>query len=351
MPDGTPPTVIRPEARTPETVGRGSKRAFRGKREHSRREARWLEQRKVKCESFAEERAIVAKRGHMLSGWSMMRDSSGAEIERHLDTLARPYVERVLHAAWDVDSEGQPRRNWTHWGARAVAVVAWFLAHNAMPTEYHGRHAWRVSGFTMGFFRMLCSVFVLRDGEEERIMPGRSTLGHVSSKRGSPAPPSGWLGGLIRVGLVAAHQFDANKVKPHERGPVKVNPRTGRTEQWAFNQWFLLVCPFEPGETKPKPLAKKKRKRFTVRTAADSLIHRMRREKARKAQERAAQERAEAEQWTHPNYVPEPPVTAPEGAASAAGAAFVADFLRGPGATLSPELREMLSQAPPKPPD
>lgn len=306
----------------------------------------------VKCDSFAEARAIVAKRGHMLACWSMIRDTTGEEIERHLATLARPYVERLLEAAWRV-RDGRPTRSWQHWSARAIAAVGWFLGLHAMPTELHGRPMYRVSGFTMTFFRMLCSSFEWVDGEQQRVMVGRSTFGHVSTKRGSQFAGDGWMGELVRVGLVESHQFDADKVKPHERGPLKVNPITGETQQWAFNQWFLKISPFEPGELKPRPLGKRRNK-FIVRRAVDSMIHRMRRNEQRKAAEQAARDRAAAEVWRpQPAQADQP--SQPATASSDVDAGWLGQFeamLKRRGRAVGGELGELLRVARrPKPPD
>lgn len=315
--------------------------------QHSKKDQSWLQRHRAKCDTFAEERAVLAKRGHMLAAWSCMRDTSGEEIERHMRTLARPFVELVLVAAWAIDRDGVAHRNWNHWAARAIAVVAWYLAHNATPTTYQGRQAWRVSGYTMGFYRMLVSIFVMRAGVEERHMPHRSTLGHVSRKRESEAAPRGWLGALVAVGLCEAQQFDADKVKPHERGKPKWNPRTGKWEQWAFNQWFLLVCPFELGATRPRPLEKKKHtKRLRVRSIGESLIHRRQRNAQRRADEEAAQERARIE-WEYgerPQFAASEP--APVGASMLdTGRAYLRQLAaRGP---LLPELQALLDKPPP----
>lgn len=286
------------------------------------REARWLEKRELTCEPYAEARVLVAARGVLLAAWSMMSDATGAEINRHLATLAQPFVERLIAAAWDLDSNGEPRRNWTHWSARAVAVVGWFLATHCHATELHGRPVWRVSGYSMRFFAMLCSVHIERGHTKIRITPGRSTFGNVSRKpSGPPSPPRGWVGALVRVGLLEAHQFDADKVQPHERGQRKWNPKLQRWEQWSFNQWFLNVSPFEPGETRPKQLGKMPKNRFIVRRVTDSILHRQRRNRARRAEEAAAAERARMDGLVdavtdHPAISPAEDSTAPSSAPS-----------------------------------
>ena len=97
------------------------------------------------------------------------------------------------------------------------------------------------------------------------------------------------MGDLVKVGLVQAHQFDADKVASHLRGPVKKDGT-----QFAFNQWFLLVRPFAPGFDGPKPLEKKQGKpAFRVRTIGESLMQRLQR---RKREKDAAEERRLAEE-------------------------------------------------------
>lgn len=274
------------------------------------RDAKWLEKRRLTCEPYAEASTIVAHRGPMLAAWSMMRDVTGEEIQRHLATLAQPYVERVVVAAWDLDSEGNPRRNWTHWAARAIAVVAWFLACHCRADSLHGRTVWKVTGFSMRFFAMLCSQHVWRGDKEERITPGRSTFGNVSRRRdGPPSPPRGWMGALVRVGLLEAHQFDADKVRPNEKGKRRWNPRTKQWEQWAMNQWFLVVCPFEAHETRPKALGRKRKNQLVVRRVTDSLLHRQRRNAIRRAEQAEAEERARLDRElaeTYPHIVASP---------------------------------------------
>lgn len=346
------------ESTITERAGEVESQATRGlarsanRRTHSRRDAAWMRKQAVKCDSFAEEKAIVVQRGKMLAAWSMIRDTTGAEIERHLATLARPYVELLVQAAWRV-RDGKPTRSWQHWPARAIAVVGWFLALHAMPTELHGKACYRVAGFTMQFFRMLVSSFEWVNGQQQRVMPARSTFGHVSTKRGSQFAGDGWVGELVRVGLLEAHQFDADKVAPHERGPVKRDPVTGETQQWAFNQWFLHVSPFEPGELKPRPLGKRRNK-FVVRAAVDSMLHRMRRKERRKIEEQAARDRAAAEVWRPQPAQPDQP-SEPATAPSGVDAGFLSKFeerLRRRGRAVGGELGELLRHVrEPKPPD
>lgn len=272
LPDPTPPAGTPPRDR----------RAF------SKRDERWLEKARVRCDAIAEERAVLASRGHMLMCWAIVADGSEREAVRYLDTLGDDYRDLTLRAAYGIDEQGHQHRDLGDWAARAIVAVMVFCAHNCMPSELHGRTVWRVAGFTMGFYRMLCSVLVWRDGRQVRRVPSRSTFGHVAHKRDSTAEPRGWIGDAAKVGLLKAFQFDACDVTPQQRGKMRPDGT-----QWAYIQLFLLVRPWPDGMDGPAPLAKRKTAKLTVRNIGPTVMARL----VRKAKQKAAVDRPRP---THP---------------------------------------------------
>jgi len=249
----------------------------RDRRALSKRDSRWLEKARVRCDALAEERAVLASRGHMLMCWAIVADITGREAIRHLNVLSEEYRDLTLHAAYGIDEHGEQHRDLSDWAARSIVAVLVFCAHNCMPSELHGRTVWRVAGFTMGFFRMLCSVIVWREGSQWRRVPSRSTFGHVAHKRDSTADPRGWIGDAARVGLLQAFQFDACDVTPQQRGKVKPDGT-----QWAFIQLFLLVRPWPDGMDGPAPLEKRKTVKLTVRNIGPTVMERLMRKAAQK---------------------------------------------------------------------
>jgi hypothetical protein len=192
--------------------------------------------------------------------------------------LSDDYRALALRAAWLIDDDGIQHRDFTKWSARAVVAVAVFCARNCMPSEFHGATVYRVAGFSMGFFRMLCGLLVWVDGGVFRKRPSRSTFGHVAHKRRPDPMPDGWeqpeergwIGDLAKVGLLEAFQFDACDVTPQQRGPVHDDGT-----QWALIQFFLLVRPWPPGMDGPGQLPKKKNAKLRIRTIGRTLMERL----------------------------------------------------------------------------
>lgn len=223
--------------------------------------------------------------------WGIVADGTEREAERHLDAMPDEYRELTLRAAYGIDEHGRQHRDLSDWAARSIVAVMVFCAHNCMPSELHGRTVWRVAGFTMGFFRMLCSVLVWRNGVRVRRVPSRSTFGHVSRKRDSQADPRGWMGDAVKVGLLEAFQFDACDVTPQQKGKLKPDGT-----QWAFIQLFLLVRPWPEGMDGPAPLAKRTTTRLTVRNLGRTLMQRL----TRKSQQKEAAAAVDRPRPSHP---------------------------------------------------
>ena len=216
----------------------------------------------------------------MMLCWAIVADTTGREAVRHLDTLSEEYRDLTLQAAYGIDDQGHQHRDLEDWAARSIVAVLVFCARNCMPSELHGRTVWRVAGYTMGFFRMLCSYMVYRQGRQQRRVPSRSTFGHVAHKRDSTADARGWIGDASRVGLLQAFQFNACDVKPNQRGKLKPDGT-----QWAFIQLFLMVRPWPDGMDGPVALAKRKTQpRLSVRNIGPTVLARL----AGKAKQKAA---------------------------------------------------------------
>jgi len=225
----------------------------------------------------------MASREDFVRAWACMDDDTGAEILRQLDALSPVFADRVTEAAWGgMDAKGRWKRDWRDPMARGIAVVAIHAAYNSLPSEYQGETHYRVAGYTMGFFRTLCSRTGRdRDGREVRLAPSRAAFGHVSRKRNSHADARGWMGELVRFGLLDAQQFDASKVDPSLRTKPRKDEH-GNVCQWAFNQWFWKVRPWRDGHYGPTPLRARQNRKKLSGALSPSLMERMAARRQRK---------------------------------------------------------------------
>jgi hypothetical protein len=169
-----------------------------------------------------------------------MRDTTGREIERHLEAMADAFAIAVVDVSLREHWAGYGR-TWEDWRARRLATLCIFFAYLCQRSEFHGRIVWVVRGIPKGALIVATRISTMIGGIEYKHEAHPNTL------------HSDFLE-LRRAGLLLADQFDANKVPAWCRGKVKTDgqgkPQTdknGRPLQWAFNYYFLTVCPWPDG--------------------------------------------------------------------------------------------------------
>jgi hypothetical protein len=205
-------------------------RTKRRRRSRKTKEANllWLARQGARLNYVAEAECRLVPRSVWLVAIACMRDGTGSECMRHLMGTSLPY----RMAALEVALAG--RRTWQDWAARRIATFAVVFAYLCEKTTLHGEVAYGVRGLPLGVLRVVGqSLGVALDGEE-KVQPHRNTVGRDLSL-------------FARAGLWVRHQFSARKVAPWCRGKQRWNEKAKRMEQWAFNQYFSSVCPFEKG--------------------------------------------------------------------------------------------------------
>lgn len=200
----------------------------------------WRDNRQDCLEVISEAAARVIVRPIWIVCLCCMRDTTGVEIERHLQGCADEFrlavTDVCLRENW-----GGYGRTWEHWRARRLAVICILFAYLCQRSEYHGAVVWVVRGIPKGAIAVATRINTMIAGVQFKWRPHKNTL--LSDFRE-----------LQRAGILDTAQFDSRKVPAWCRGNVKTDedgrPRldkSGRPVQWAFSYYFLLICPWPGG--------------------------------------------------------------------------------------------------------
>lgn len=164
-----------------------------------------------------------------------MRDGSGREIERQLSAMLVDFQVAVLDVALGLGPDGRYHRTWSSWRARRLATICILLAYLCQRSKYHGAVVWMVRGIPKGALAVATRLRSTRFAKEVIRQPHLNCV---------------WtdIRELCESGLLIRpeKQFSHKKVPPWCKGHPKINSK-GEVEQWAFNYYFLTVCPFEHG--------------------------------------------------------------------------------------------------------
>lgn len=200
----------------------------------------WSALRATALECISEAACRIIPRPVWLVCLACMKDTTGAEIERHLQAMSDAFAIAVVDMALREHWAGYGR-TWEDWRARRLATICIFLAYLCQRSEYHGRVVWAVRGIPKGALIVATRITTLIGGVEYKKEAHANTLFSDFVE-------------LARGGLLLTDQFPASKVPVWCRGKVKVdgngNPRTdknGRPLQFAFNYYFLAICPWPDG--------------------------------------------------------------------------------------------------------
>jgi len=167
-----------------------------------------------------------------------MRDTTGREIERHLSAMRGEFQIAAFNVCLALGADGQYHRTWESPRARKLATILIFFAYLCQRSKYHGVVVWMIRGIPKGALAVAVRMRSTRFGCE--VLGDFAHLNTVYSL----------IDELCRSGLLIRpeKQFAASKCPSWCVGKPKPDPRRpGEMMQWAFNYYFLTVCPYVDG--------------------------------------------------------------------------------------------------------
>ena len=182
-------------------------------------------------------------------------DYTGMEIKKQLNGCDEIFALAAHDDILGARPDGTFERTFAHPMSRRLAVTLILFAYQGRRGTFLGRDVFVVNGFSRRTIGLMATerwcANAVHDADGNLVGPHINTVSRA-------------IGRLRRSGLLLKeaaphqHQYDARELVKrglgHLCGPAKTNPdgtpkldKNGDQEQWAFNHYYLTLCPLAPG--------------------------------------------------------------------------------------------------------